>query len=92
MGATTRVTFLRDFRSAATAEAFYTAGTTATLPAWAAGVLLAEGVVVSAADGAEVPPSPPLADAGAGDSSTPAPAPKPARKTAAKKKVSRGLD
>ena len=78
-----KVTFLRDFRGRATAENYYTAGTTVDLPDWQARMCLAEGAV-SVVPVVEVPPvetpvevPPPT--------STGATARKPATKRAAKK-------
>ena len=50
-----KVTFLRDFRGRATAEVFYTAGTTVDLPDWQARMCLAEGAVEFVVSVPEVP-------------------------------------
>jgi hypothetical protein len=64
------VKFLRDFGGRATAEQHYPAGTVVDLPAWQVSMCLAEGAAEKVVSAGDVPP---LDDAGAGATSTPAP-------------------
>lgn len=79
-----RVTFLRDFRGRATAEAFYERGQVVDLPDGQAEMCLAEGVVV-----VEAAPEVPAASTVEATAAAPSPAAvavgKPKRKRAAKK-------
>jgi hypothetical protein len=84
MGSKITVTFLRDYRSAATGEQFCPAGASVALPFWAVQVLRAEGVVSAA----EVPL---LDDAGvaAEAAATPVVTRAPAARKAAGKRAAR---
>ncbi len=74
-----KVTFLRDFRGRATAEAYYVKGQVVDLPEWQVAACLAEGVVQveQAAPGLVTPP--PVETGAAVQSPSAAPAIRPRR-------------